>query len=232
MRILEKATACLTLAVTFMLVGLFFFVAAYPYHVAEIPSTNIANQETPVVIEEPHVIEEAVPQETIEEEPVTEEAPSTTVPVPPQTSSVTDPQIELPTRVSDAVTQENVWLIVNEKRVEAGLPILQRNATLDKVALAKAQDMVEHQYFAHADSGGQRIFPHLIEAGYDYWAAGENLALSYTSCAQLMDSWLLSEAHRKNVMDTRYEDFGVAIVKGSWNGYENINFIVTIYGVR
>ena len=54
-----------------------------------------------------------------------------------------------------SITPENVLALMNESRVEAGLPVLSLNATLTQAADAKASDMLKGDYFAHTSPTGR-----------------------------------------------------------------------------
>jgi uncharacterized protein YkwD len=65
-----------------------------------------------------------------------------------------------------------------------------------------------------SNSGNASIFYERIEAnGYtEYSALGENIAGGQTNIEEVMEAWLESPAHCKNIMSNMFTEVGVAIV--------------------
>lgn len=116
------------------------------------------------------------------------------------------------------ITPENVLTLVNESRVEAGLPILSLNATLSQAADAKASDMLKGDYFAHTSPTGKSPWYWIKRSGYRYRSAGENLAINYYSAEEQHAAWMKSETHRANILSPKFEEIGIAMAEGKING--------------
>ena len=55
--------------------------------------------------------------------------------------------------------------------------------------------------------------------GYDYIVTGENLILgNFDSEAEVVAKWMDSPGHRANILNERFVEIGVAIVKGTYQG--------------
>jgi uncharacterized protein YkwD len=107
----------------------------------------------------------------------------------------------------------------NLQRKENGLPELVENEELSKAAEAKANDMFLNQYFEHVSPTG--VDPgHLVQAyGYDYIVTGENLILgNFKSEKELVKDWMDSPGHRANILNNRYAEIGVSVIKGTYKG--------------
>lgn len=116
--------------------------------------------------------------------------------------------------LSNKIVQET-----NLQRQENGLQSLQENYLLADAAVAKANDMLVKQYFEHVSPAG--ISPgQLVQTyGYDYIVAGENLILgNFSSEREVVDDWMVSPGHRANILNERFSEIGVAVVKGSYEG--------------
>lgn len=118
--------------------------------------------------------------------------------------------------VADAVlTPVGVLDWTNSHRALNGLPPLFSNAQLNSIANMKAEDMIEKQYFAHISPGGLGAADVAREIGYEYISIGENLALgNYADDETLVQAWMDSPGHRKNILDARYKEIGIAVKKG------------------
>jgi uncharacterized protein YkwD len=105
----------------------------------------------------------------------------------------------------------------NAQRVAANLPPLVENQKLDAAALAKAQDMLRQQYFAHTSPSGVGASDLAKNAGYEYLAIGENLAMgNFKDDEALVLAWMNSPGHRANILNSRYTEIGVATIKGTF----------------
>ncbi len=117
------------------------------------------------------------------------------------------------------LTRSGVIKYTNEQRQASGLPVLGISAKLNTAAAHKVQDMFAKQYFAHVAPDGKRASDLAGAAGYEYIAIGENLALgNFENDQALVQAWMDSPGHRANIMDRRFQDIGVAAVKGIFEG--------------
>lgn len=125
------------------------------------------------------------------------------------------------------ITPEEVICFTNRERVKRGLMPLEVNAQLTRAASAKAEDMMESQYYGHAE--WERF---IRGAGYNYCLAGENLAMNYTDAGELVDAWMGSQDHRYNLLKAGYDEIGVAVVRGRYKTVEEATFVVQMFGAR
>ena len=112
---------------------------------------------------------------------------------------------------------EQVLTIVNERRAEQGLAPLTMNYTVVSAAKVRAAELT--QSFSHTRPNGTSCFTVLDEVGVDYWTAGENIALGYSSPEGVMNAWMNSEGHRANIMNPNYTQIGIACYYDSNSGY-------------
>ena len=107
----------------------------------------------------------------------------------------------------------------NKERAAQGLPNLSVNDKLTLSAESKLQDMFKNQYFEHVSPSGQSVSDVVRQTGYDYIVVGENLALGvFGGDQQVVDAWMASPGHRRNILDSRYQDIGIAVGKGLYQG--------------
>jgi len=100
-----------------------------------------------------------------------------------------------------------------------GLLPLFENEKLNEAALAKANDMFLNQYFEHISPSGVGPAELVQRFGYDYIVTGENLILgNFASEKELVQAWMDSPGHRANILNDRYTEIGVAIIKGNYKG--------------
>jgi len=115
------------------------------------------------------------------------------------------------------LTDEGVIRLTNIRRRENGLAPLMLNAELVQAAAAKVQDMFNSQYFAHRSPQGLDAGAFAENNGYEYIMIGENLALgNFRSDAELVQGWMDSPGHRANILNSRYQEIGVAVARGTF----------------
>jgi hypothetical protein len=110
----------------------------------------------------------------------------------------------------------------NLQRQQNGqLPVLVENEILNKVAIAKANDMFVKQYFEHISPDGLGPGELAQKYGYNYILEGENLILgNFESEKEVVQNWMNSPGHRANILNNRYTQIGVAIIKGFYKGQQ------------
>jgi len=108
---------------------------------------------------------------------------------------------------------------------------LAMNETLLGTARTHSQDMIDRDYFAHNTPEGVDPFQRMINAGYNYNAAGENIASASTSGA-LTDQMTINlhqvlfvdlnypgRGHRVNILLGDYQEIGVGQASGNYQGF-------------
>lgn len=119
---------------------------------------------------------------------------------------------------SSEITATKVLDQTNQQRIKLGLKALTFNPVLSKSAQAKAKDMFSANYWAHTSPTGVPPWTFFQQAGYDYQIAGENLAKDFYDTETLMKAWMNSPTHRANIVNTKYQEIGIAVVDGVLNG--------------
>ncbi len=118
---------------------------------------------------------------------------------------------------------------INAERAGSGEPILAENPALDKAAQAKLHDMFGKNYWDHTSPSGEKAWTFIGNAGYSYSAAGENLARGFTSSDAMVNAWMASPSHKKNILDKDFKDTGIAVGNGKINGQE-VTLAVQLFG--
>ncbi len=127
------------------------------------------------------------------------------------------------------ISPDIVIELTNKERLNAGVSTLKYNSALNQAALAKATDMFENNYWAHVSPTGTEPWYFVTGSGYKYLHAGENLARDFSNPTDVVKAWMASPTHRKNLLDDRYHDIGIAVVDGYINGVET-TLVVQMFG--
>jgi len=107
----------------------------------------------------------------------------------------------------------------NSQREEYDLPPLDENSKLNNSAAIKVEDMLAKQYFDHISPSGQEVDDLAEAVGYQFVVIGENLALgNFQNDETLVQGWMDSPGHRQNILNTQYQEIGVAVLQGEFEG--------------
>jgi uncharacterized protein YkwD len=132
----------------------------------------------------------------------------------------------------EQLSREAIIGLTNNIRTLQGLSDLSENALLDAVAEARAKDLLEKQYFEHVSPTGEQASDVAQRIGYRYKVIAENLAsgLFFTN-QKVVDGWMQSPGHRRNILSPDVKDIGVSVIKGKLHG-ANTCISVQIFGLQ
>lgn len=117
----------------------------------------------------------------------------------------------------------------NTYRAQNGLGALALHGQLNNASQAKAQHMIDHNYWAHVAPDGTQPWSFFTQAGYNYVGAGENLAYGFDNSTATVDAWYSSPGHRANILGD-FADVGFGWVNGpSYQGGQ-YTVVVAHYG--
>ena len=127
-------------------------------------------------------------------------------------SGTTKPNANNTTKSELTADEQEVFDLVNAKRVANGLSALKINDEVQNVARIKAQDMVDNSYFSHTSPIYGSPFDMLKSYGISYKTAGENIA-GNSSNSGAVNAWMNSEGHRANILNSSFIYTGIGVVK-------------------
>jgi len=107
--------------------------------------------------------------------------------------------------------EQEVFELINAKRVANGLSALKIDDELQNVARIKAQDMVNNNYFSHTSPTYGSPFDMMKSFGISYKTAGENIAGNSSNSAAV-NAWMNSEGHRANILNSSFNYTGIGVV--------------------
>lgn len=87
---------------------------------------------------------------------------------------------------------------------------------LETAAERHADDMSRHGHFDHRGTDGRDPGDRVRQAGYDWWAVGENIARYQVSVDQVVEDWLESPGHCRQMLNPAYLELGAAEIDGYW----------------
>ena len=108
-----------------------------------------------------------------------------------------------------------VVCLINDQRAIQGLPPLQVSAELNNSAQNWNQWMVSTGNFTHGTDFAARI----SAVGYDWQTAGENIATGFATPQQVVNAWMASPDHCRNILDPSFRNIGTGVTSaavGTW----------------
>ncbi|UQA91875.1 CAP domain-containing protein [Streptomyces halobius] len=103
--------------------------------------------------------------------------------------------------------------LVNNERSKAGCAPLATNAKLEKAAQDHSKDMADHENMSHTGSDGSSPDDRITRAGYSWSTYGENVAYGYTTPERVMEGWMSSPGHKRNILDCAFKEIGVGLAQ-------------------
>ena len=110
--------------------------------------------------------------------------------------------------------EAQVLQLTNNERQKAGCGPLRTNSALTRAADLHASDMVVHHFFDHNSQDGRSPFDRMKAAGFKGGSMAENIAVGYSSAAAVVEGWMNSEGHRKNILNCDYSLIGIGYDSG------------------
>lgn len=105
---------------------------------------------------------------------------------------------------------------VNQERARVGVGPLCYNKKLIASSVQHNNDMISMNKMDHRGSDGSRSWDRIKAQGYQYSTCAENVARGQSSVSIVMNSWMNSSGHRKNLLNPNFIHFGAA-----WGGSRN-----------
>lgn len=122
------------------------------------------------------------------------------------------------------VFEEEVLVLVNEARAQGAncgdqsfgsAGPLTMSPALRCAARVHSKDMAERGFFDHDNPDGEDPFVRMEQAGYSYFTAAENIAAGQMTPEMVMQGWMDSPGHCRNIMNPDFVDLGVGAFSGT-----------------
>lgn len=131
--------------------------------------------------------------------------------------------------ISYNISETELITMTNKVRQGNNLPPLVLDTRLSQAAALKANNMIANNYWAHFAPDGTTPWSFIKNSGYNYLYAGENLAKGFTNSQEVINAWMDSPTHKDNILSTKYNDIGFAILEGHLLGEDTV-LIVQLFG--
>lgn len=100
----------------------------------------------------------------------------------------------------------------------AAAPPVAWNDDLAMAAYLHSFDMATNNFFSHTGSDNSSAGARITREGYGWTTYGENIAVGYPTVSAVMQGWLGSEGHCRNIMNPGFEEIGAGFAAGPFGG--------------
>lgn len=115
------------------------------------------------------------------------------------------------------LSSDELFRLVNEERIKAGVKPLARLHELDISAETKAKRMQDIQNTDHIDpQTGYDGVDYIVDLfpGLQCRFLGENIAWNYTTEKKMVDGWMSSQGHKENILNPKFTHAGMYVTRG------------------
>lgn len=99
---------------------------------------------------------------------------------------------------------------LNAIRAQGGQAPLRHSEALQAAAQGHASDMAKHNYFSHTGRNGSSHGTRARAQGFGRCFLAENIALNGGGLGAVLNTWMESSAHRKNILNRKSQVYGLA----------------------
>lgn len=89
------------------------------------------------------------------------------------------------------------------------------NQTLADAAKVQANYLIKKNKLSHTGANGSNVGMRVKKLGYKWIAVGENLAIGQITLKEVIQDWMQSPGHRRNILEPAFTEFGAAVVVSS-----------------
>lgn len=113
---------------------------------------------------------------------------------------------------ADTDRENNLLQQINQVRSRKNLQPLAVDSRLSEAAYLHSLDMAQNDFFSHQGSDGSNAAQRIEQQGYDWRFVAENLSCGLAEPALVLQEWMNSPEHRKNILHPQAEHIGIGIV--------------------
>ena len=138
------------------------------------------------------------------------------------TSAQAQSSCTLPANASGFI--QDVGRALNQERARFGLPPLRQNRMVSQAAATHACDMQRNGFFGHQGSDGTTAFERVKRLGTSPCRVAENVAFGYANAQIVVQGWMDSPGHRRNMLQADVSEFGVGVAEAPGGPYAVLVF--------
>jgi len=139
--------------------------------------------------------------------------------IPPQVGNDPDPGIaDIRDEFLAAVNQARSVNQLCGNTPSGPAPPVSWSDNLAMAAYLHSEDMVLNNFFSHTGSDGSSAGQRISRQGYPWRTYGENIAAGHPTVSAVIQGWLGSEGHCRNLMNPAFTEIGAGYAIGQYGG--------------
>lgn len=128
---------------------------------------------------------------------------------------------------TDSTSWSQVLSLINQARGQAHncggqfypvAPAVTWNDLLTEAAHRHSSDMATRDFFDHPGSDGTNVADRVTATGYKWGLVAENLLVGTDDPMVVIQEWVDSPGHCKNLMNAEFTEIGLSAVQGNYGG--------------
>ena len=121
---------------------------------------------------------------------------------------------EKPKPFESTAGELKVFEFTNQERKKKDIAPLKLSLALSKVARIHSENMARQMKMEHK-LDDKTPFDRLKDAGYEFLAAAENIAMGdeQVALSVILQAWMDSKDHRANILNAEYTEIGIGIAR-------------------
>ncbi len=139
--------------------------------------------------------------------------------IPPPVGTAPDPGVaDIREEFLEAVNQARSVGRMCGSAAYGSAPAVSWSDALAMAAYLHSEDMAWNDFFSHTGSDGSSAGQRITRQGYAWRTYGENIAVGYPTVSSVIQGWLGSEGHCRNIMNPAFTEIGAGYVVGPYGG--------------
>jgi len=107
-----------------------------------------------------------------------------------------------------------VVCLINRQRAGRQLPAIRENGRLERAAQTWTNAMVARHEFSEGSDFSTRV----TAVGFSFSALGENIATGFATPRAVVNAWMASTGHCRNILNPSYADVGTGVNRHAISG--------------
>ncbi|WHX41463.1 SafA/ExsA family spore coat assembly protein [Mesobacillus sp. AQ2] len=136
-------------------------------------------------------------------------------------------RVNIPNLSAAKSIESQVIQLTNHERAKNGLKPVAADWQLSRVARYKSAEMRDKSYFSHTSPTYGSPFTMMRNFGVNHRSAAENIAAGQRTPHEVVQSWMNSPGHRKNILSPAYTHIGVGHAAGGDYGHYWTQMFIT-----
>ena len=112
--------------------------------------------------------------------------------------------------ILDTGSEKQLFIALNQTRIEKNLPQLRLDALLTKIARYHSKAMIDESYFGHIDPKGKSPYDRALAQNLSFNSLAENLSFA-PDAITAHEGFLRSPDHLKSMISTKYTRVGIGV---------------------